>query len=455
MTTSARNQLNQSNFLINDKTEQLSFFDHSYKSYKPFSRLTKKIPFDTKFDFGNTSRINLSESANYADLITNLTVQVEVPDISGVSGTFGYTNAFCHALFEYIELRIDGVLIDKHSSEWLDIWSELTIKPGLQKNYDFLVKKFDATFSTNFQKGTVYLPLQFWFCQNSSSNNTKNSMILPLASLYNSKVELIFKTRKQSDLTIDKNITGATIGTLSSVINANLLVDYIILDKSSVKDLQQKNINKYYLITQVQEIERTILANTTTRNFNIEEFKYTVSELLWVVISKTSQSKNMYFEYGTDLSSSSKDPILTTEIKFDGNERIEELPSEYFQSVEPLAVHDNTPFSFIHCYSFALDPEDFSQPSGICNFSDVKTLEINMTFQSNIDESILKVFALNYNVLIIKDGVGRLLNSLSKSSAAAVPSNNSNSNDSNGNDSNNDTGNSNGNNKQVNNLLCY
>ena len=29
--------------------------------------------------------------------------------------------------------------------------------------------------------------------------------------------------------------------------------------------------------------------------------------------------------------------------------RIEELPSEYFQSVEPLNVHDNTPFSFIHC----------------------------------------------------------------------------------------------------------
>ena len=42
MSTSARNQIKQSNFLNSDKLEQLSFFDHSYKSYKPFSRLTKK-----------------------------------------------------------------------------------------------------------------------------------------------------------------------------------------------------------------------------------------------------------------------------------------------------------------------------------------------------------------------------------------------------------------------------
>lgn len=419
MTTSARNQIKQSNFLTNDKLEQLSFFDHSYKSYKPFSRLTKKIGFNSTFDFGKTVTLNLSETANYADLITNMTIMVDVPDIS--STDFGYTNGFGNALFETIELYIDGLLIDKQSSEWMDVWSELAIKPGLQKNYEFLIKKFDATFTTNFQGGKAYIPLHFWFCQNSSSNNTKNNMILPMAALNNSKIELKFKIRSLNDLTIDSTLSGADIGTNQSINSADLLVDYIVLDESSLTNLQDRTKDKYYLITQVQEMEKNISANQINANFTFEELRYTVSELIWIVVSKTSQSKNVYFEYGTDLTSCMHDPIVTTEIKFDGVERIEKLPSEYFQSVEPLAVHDNTPFSFIHCYSFALSPEDFSQPSGICNFSEIHTTNINLTLQPNLSESTFKLFAINYNVLKVSNGKGSLLNSLSKSNRKTMP----------------------------------
>ena len=44
-----------------------------------------------------------------------------------------------------------------------------------------------------------------------------------------------------------------------------------------------------------------------------------------------------------------------------------------------------------------------------------------MDFQSNISASTFKIFALTYNVLIISNGQGRLLNSLSKSSASRIP----------------------------------
>ena len=419
MSTSARNQLKQTNFLLSDKAEQFSFFEHSYKSYKNFSRFTKKIEFNSTFDFGQTVNINLSDHASYADIITNMTVMVDLPDISSVAGDFGYTNGFMHALFETIELKIDGVLIDKHSSEWMDVWSELTIKPGLQKNYDYMVKKFEATFYDNYQAGKGYLPLQFWFCQNSSSNNTKNNMILPLTSLYNSNIELIFKVRTQEDLTIDKNITGATIGTTSSIVNAYLLVDYIILDDKSVKELRHQNVNKYYLITQVQEIERNITAATSSINIDMSELRYSVTELIWIVISETDRGKNMYFDYASN--KTCEDPIATTAINLDGVERIESLPSEYFQSVEPMSVHDNTPFSFIHCYSFALSPEDYSQPSGICNFSEIGSSEMKLTLVDDIEASTFKLFAINYNILRIRNGSGTLLNSLSKSSRKVLP----------------------------------
>ena len=369
MSTSARNQLKQSNYLINNNGEQTSFFEHSYKSYKPFSRLTKKVGFDSSVDFGKKVKVNLSNHASYGDLITNLTVMIQLPDISATN--FGYTNSIGHAIFEKIEFRMDGVLIDEHTSEWLDIWSELTVKPGLQKNYKYLVKKSDVNSHTNFRKGNIYIPLQFWFCQNSSSNNTKNNMMLPLVALNKTNIEVVFKVRDLKDLTIDKNITGSDINSTLSILSAELLIDYIVLDESSIKELQTPDKDKYYLISQLQKFEKTIAANTTKATITIPEIKYIVSELIWVVSSNTSVSKNIYFDYGTNLTSKKRDPISKTRIKFDGVERVEELPSEYFQSVEPLAVHDNTPFSFIHCYSFALSPEDFSQPSGICNFSEI------------------------------------------------------------------------------------
>ena len=301
----------------------------------------------------------------------------------------------------------------------MDIWSELTTKPGLHKNYDYLVKKFDAVFHTNYQTGTAYLPLHFWFCKNSSSNNSKNNMVFPMASLYNSKVELIFKTRTLKQLTINKNLNSVEIDSDLDIISGELLVDYIILDKNSLNELQNPTNENYYLITQVQEIDVNIPANTEKQRVDLSSFKYNVIELIWVVVSDTSISKRLYFEYQSD--TVCRDPIVNTTIKFDGVTRVDTLPSEYFQSVEPLSVHDSTPFSYIHCYSFALKPEDYSQPSGVCNFSEISTPTIELDFQSNISASTFKIFAFTYNVLIISNGQGRLLNSLSKSSASRIP----------------------------------
>ena len=65
----------------------------------------------------------------------------------------------------------------------------------------------------------------------------------------------------------------------------------------------------------------------------------------------------------------------------------------------------------INCYSFALNPEDH-QPSGTCNFSKID--DIKLVFDDIINcrdsylEGPLTVYALNYNVLRIKNGMGGL-----------------------------------------------
>ena len=107
-------------------------------------------------------------------------------------------------------------------------------------------------------------------------------------------------------------------------------------------------------------------------------------------------------------------------LQLNGHERFSERHSEYFRLIQPFQHHTSIPVdSGIHCYSFALKPEEH-QPSGTCNFSriDNAVLKLNgrTTMLSAKDEAqlndksegTLRVYAVNYNVLRIMSGMGGL-----------------------------------------------
>ena len=114
-------------------------------------------------------------------------------------------------------------------------------------------------------------------------------------------------------------------------------------------------------------------------------------------------------------------PISKMRLSFDGKDRIEELDAEFFCQDEPSKVHDNVDNSFIHCYSFALEPENLGQPSGSCNFSEIYEPMLHITFKSGITASMVYLYAVNYNVLQIdKSGNSWLLHNLSKSAPTTL-----------------------------------
>jgi hypothetical protein len=59
----------------------------------------------------------------------------------------------------------------------------------------------------------------------------------------------------------------------------------------------------------------------------------------------------------------------------------------------------------VYTYSFALSPEEH-QPSGTCNFSRIDNAVLQLTTIARA--GVLKVFAVNYNVLRIMSGMGGL-----------------------------------------------
>ena len=102
-------------------------------------------------------------------------------------------------------------------------------------------------------------------------------------------------------------------------------------------------------------------------------------------------------------------------LKFDGMERFDETPNDYFEKVECHDYFKGNPKSGINIYSFSLQPNEF-QPSGSCNFANVNKVELENTYNTPYETSInnggykfnLRVYLIEYNILKITSGMASL-----------------------------------------------
>lgn len=416
-------QLGLSNYLIDKSKKGKSFFQHSYHNYKNFAEHSKTIPFDNSFNYliDNTNKISLrlDNYGKYGDLITNMYVEITLPTLSttGTGASTGWCNGVGNAIFKEITLRINNDEYSKITSEYMDIWGELSTSSKSVATYKQMVRKYSAHNYNSFKGGKVLVPLQFWFCRSlSESYNNDKSLVFPLKSLMTNDITLDFKLRSFQDLTISED---DTVPTLQNIVNANLVVDYIILEKEERKlfepSIDYKFISKH-IMTQVQLLDENISAGTLSKTILLRELKYPVTELIWVIRTNVAENANQYFNYGDSLNTINNNPINKIEFKIEGKYRMNELNAEHYSQVELTKRHTNNPNNFIHIYSFALEPENFAQPSGICNFSDIHEGQLILNFNSGLLESKLLLFAINYNVIEISEkGNVSLLHNLSGS----------------------------------------
>jgi hypothetical protein len=110
-------------------------------------------------------------------------------------------------------------------------------------------------------------------------------------------------------------------------------------------------------------------------------------------------------------------PVKFAKLILNGNDRFYERPGRYFNLIQPFQHHENIPTNAgINVYSFALKPEEH-QPSGTLNMSRIDTAILSLSFEDKTGtaatdydpaQSILYVYAVNYNVLRILSGMGGL-----------------------------------------------
>jgi len=418
-------QLGLSNYLINNGEAAVSFFRHAYKNHTNFVKDTRELYFKNGINFGQTASFRFDEDGKYGDLITNIVIAIDLPDIStytNINGRqFGYCNCVGNAIAQNVYLRINGNLIDQHTSEWMNIYGDLTVKPGCKDNYYTMIQQYDDNTytTTSFQGGRIYIPLQFWFCRNITARNS--SLVFPLCSMYNSTIELSLDIRAFNDIIVaeDGVLTGAPNLNIN---NGSLFVDYVILDEDERK--RYLNVPKQLnIISQLQFYQYDVPIGTTNQTFSLKSMHYLVSEILFVFRSNDALNNNDYFNYSTSLIPVNKtNPISTVQLIFDGRDRLKTTPASNFTQLEPTKVHTNTPINkFIHVYSFSLEPEKIEQPNGVMNFSEIQEPLLHLAFNGPSAGGTLYVYAVNYNILMGIQGTGWLLHQLSKSIPTIFP----------------------------------
>jgi hypothetical protein len=387
--------------------------------------------------YGNTVYCQISRNG---DLIHRAYLQVTLP---ALTANDKYVNYVGLRLLKSISIEIGGQQIDKHYSDWLYIWNELSLPIGKRSAWELMVGA-DTDITTPVSN-TLYIPLEFWFCRNIG-------LALPLIALqyHEVKIKIEFESLANCVYKLSTNDTVAP-DTTTTRLDANLWVDYIFLDTDERRKFAQ--LSHEYLIEQLQFTgAESLTQNTATRvklNFN-----HPCKELIWVAKFNKNTSVTQWYNYtlnvnngfnagnvaigGTQglvnsihklsvsgdtteanvlksivynvepgFSSAAKNPFTKCLLQLNGNDRFAERDGSYFNYVQPYQHHTNIPANKgINVYSFAIKPEEH-QPSGTLNMSRIDTAVLAVTSGST-EAGLIHVYATNYNVLRILSGMGGL-----------------------------------------------
>ena len=116
--------------------------------------------------------------------------------IKAENATVALVPNFGQKLLKTVELEIGGQRIDKHYSEWLYIWNELSLPVGKREGYNTMVGANPRNICTKLSSGhsyELYVPLEFWFCRNVG-------LALPLIALQYHEVKINVEYESESNM---------------------------------------------------------------------------------------------------------------------------------------------------------------------------------------------------------------------------------------------------------------
>ena len=398
---------------------QMTFFKAVYKRYTNFAKECIWIPFNGNPKQGGKSTGIIERQGDLIqEAFITADVTVATADLNGVTGATCSNNLAYAAerLVESVDLYIGQQLIDKHYQRWWRIFSEL--------NHDNAKKAQYSKMTTPDSAGAarIYLPLNFFF-------NRNPGLALPLISIPNQQVRIVCNWNNNEGIW-----TGTGSTPQVDAPSVKLWVDYVFLDQEERDVLSERE--QSYLIDQVQfSGTETITATSPTGTVQRIplNFKHPVKELVWCFPNTTQAQKQYNYttkstnvtevavvdetephlsggvvrnDGGLFFSETTDGPLSSMYIEINKSKIAEEQGGKYFNSIQSQQHHSGCPIPGLYSYSFALQPESI-KPTGSCNFSRIQDAACFVRTKNGTN-SLMEIFATNFNVLDIKKGFASL-----------------------------------------------
>ena len=306
---------------------QITYWKMNYRRHTNFAIESIEQTFNGQADFGRRVQCTISRNG---DLAGRTYLQVTLPEINQMMGsnTFGSTTGSSvyarwldfpgEQLIAQVDVDVGGQRIDRQYGDWMHIWNQLTMTAEQQRGYFKMIgNTTQLTFITDpsfaevdgpcdslaprqvcaprnaLPETTLYIPLQFWFCNNPG-------LALPLIALQFHDVKINIDLRPLNEClwavtTLSCAAPGsvptpatqyapgrpvpATVAYNQSLVAASLYVDYVFLDTNERQKMAQDTHE--YLITQLQfSGDESVGSSSNKIKLN---FNHPVKELIWVV----------------------------------------------------------------------------------------------------------------------------------------------------------------------------
>lgn len=331
---------------------EVSFFRQSYKRHTNFAmKPVKMVPMGAVIANGEISL----KIPNKGDLLSTIWVDLTGPLESNLN-----SNSVNSTIFE---LWIGGQMVDRQDANFMvNHWTKFLADSGAKC----------CAFDSSSPGDNNWLPLHFFFCDGTP---------LPLVALQYHEVEI-----------------RVTFGAgLDNDAKPSFYAEYILLDTNE-RDYFVKTPHEL-LINQTQRLPSTNGSDPDPA-FDLSLLNHPVKSLHWSNVESVS---------GTEWSTGNVMMWLNGTAVFDSP-----MPDKYFTTVqgymhseyasESLRPSSGGGADALKMYSFA-QKANKHQPTGSCNFSRLDNAELKCTEATPVSRSGLALYAVNWNVLRIKDGL--------------------------------------------------
>ena len=392
---------------------QISFFKSVYKRYSKFSIQLLNQDINGTPHFNSNINCILNKSG---DLLKNIYLEITLPDLIKPDSLswFGYVNNIGCSIIDRILLRINDQTIETIYGDWIDIYNNINNinidKITKQYNSDYMIRNIN---SIDLEKRSFYVPIPFFFSKSSS-------VALPVIALSQSdiSIDISFKKLEEVIKVSDNVFINEVQVKPDSKFECNLWAEYIYLDEPEKKYFSTKKLE--YLIEQTQFNGNEVLNKNDIKKNIYLDFRHPVKELIWTISVDNSNldtflniDHNNITKYTTRYSDY-KDTFDKLSIKLNSLLLLNSFKAEYYRKIQSYYYHNNSRNKYIYSYSFSLNPTQ-NQPSGHLNFSELTDelfifdfIDSSIPTAGKATNGIIKIYAINYNILQINSGQGSL-----------------------------------------------